>query len=59
MPRDAMLGMLAGVAAVVLIAVVYYQKTVAPTNHPTPHTAPAKPAASQPPPAATPVDPTR
>lgn len=56
-----MLGMLAGVAGVVLIAVVYYQKTATSTAHPTPtpNTAPLKPAAATPPPAATPADPTR
>jgi hypothetical protein len=55
-----MLGMLAGVAGVVLIAVVYYQKTVAPADHPTPHTSPVKPAAATPPPpAATPAEPVR
>jgi hypothetical protein len=53
-----MLGMLAGVAGVVLIAVVYYQKTATPTAQPTPNTAPANsPVANYPTPANTPVVP--
>jgi hypothetical protein len=54
-----MLGMLAGVAGVVLIAVVYYQKMADRPTNPSPNTAPVKPAATTPPPAATPADPTR
>jgi len=55
-----MLGLLAGVAGVVLIAVMYYQKnTQAATPTPTPNTAPIKPAANYPTPAVTPAQPGR
>ena len=56
-----MLGLLAGVAGVVLVAVVYYQKntTQAATVTPTPHTATLNPAANYPTPAATPAAPAR
>lgn len=54
-----MLGMLAGVAGVVLIAVVYYQKMADQPATPSPNTAPVKPAATPPPLAATPADPAR
>lgn len=54
-----MLGMLAGVAGVVLIAVVYYQKTAVPTASPSPNTAPVQPVANYPTPANTPVEATR
>lgn len=52
-----MLGLLAGVAGVVLIAVMYYQKntTQAATPSPTPNAAPIKPVANYPTPAATPA----
>lgn len=55
MTMDAKLGLLAGVMGVVLIAVVYYQKSTADTpESPKPPTHAAAPV-----PAATPVDPGR
>jgi hypothetical protein len=59
MPKDAILGLLAGVMGVVLIAVVYYQKAGTPPPGPTPHTAPGKPLPNYPTPAATPAEPAR
>jgi hypothetical protein len=52
-----MMGLLAGVAGVVLIAVVYYQRnaTQAASPSPTPNTTPLKAKADTPTPAATPV----
>ncbi|MCU0705043.1 MAG: hypothetical protein MUF18_13805 [Fimbriiglobus sp.] len=57
MPKDSMLGLLAGVAAVVLIAVVYYQKNPTPAGAGTPATTPGKPAPQYSTPAVTPVVP--
>jgi hypothetical protein len=59
MPRDAMLGLLAGVVGVVLIAVVYHQKnaTQAAGQSVSPNTAPVKANADTPTPANTPVSP--
>lgn len=56
-----MLGLLAGVAGVVLVAVAYYQKTATPAATPTPapNATPIKPAANYPTPAATPAVPVR
>ncbi len=56
-----MLGLLAGVVGVVTIAVVYHQKnaTQAATQSLTPSTAPIKPVANYPTPAATPAVPGR